>query len=124
LPVNEYAFQRAGVWPLNPTGELFAMIMIETAEGVKNIDDIITVPGIGAIFLGASDLGVSLGVVPAGPGAVNPPENGPAGQKVPKSCLSRKVGCAYPVLGGETELKQRTAEGFKVLLVAGRSARP
>jgi 4-hydroxy-2-oxoheptanedioate aldolase len=124
LPVNEYAFQRADVWPLNPAGELFAMIMIETAEGVKNIDDIITVPGIGAIFIGASDLGVSLGVGPPGPGGVNPPETEAAVQKVLKSCVSKKVACAYPVLGGETELKQRTAEGFKVLLVAGRSARP
>ena len=124
LPVNEYAFERADVWPLNPTGELFAMIMIETAEGVKNIDDIISVPGIGAIFIGASDLGVSLGVGPPGPGGVNPPETEAAVQKVLKSCLSRKVACAYPVLGGESELKRRTTEGFKVLLVAGRPARP
>jgi 4-hydroxy-2-oxoheptanedioate aldolase len=121
--VNEYAFERADVWPLNPQGELFAMIMIETEEGVKNINDIITVPGIGAIFLGASDLGVSLGVGPPTNG-VNAAETEAAVQKVLKACLATKVTCAYPVLGGDADLKRRTAEGFKVLLVAGPSARP
>ena len=123
FPVNEYAFQRADVWPLNPQGELFAMIMIETAEGVKNIKDIVTVPGIGAIFLGASDLGVSLGVGPPSNG-VNAPETEAAVQTVLKACLGSKVVCAYPVLGGDADLQKRTAEGFKVMLVAGQPARP
>jgi 4-hydroxy-2-oxoheptanedioate aldolase len=123
FPVNEYAFQRADVWPLNPNGELFAMIMIETAEGVKNIDDILKVPGIGAIFIGASDLGVSLGVGPPAAG-VNAPETEAAVQKVLKACLATKVVCAYPVLGGDADLKKRTAEGFRVFLVAGQPARP
>jgi 4-hydroxy-2-oxoheptanedioate aldolase len=122
FPVNEYAFERADVWPLNPRGELFAMIMIETEDGVKNIKDIITVPGIGAIFLGASDLGVSLGVGPPTNG-VNAAETEAAVQNVLKACLAAKVTCAYPVLGGDADLKQRTAEGFKVLLVAGPAAR-
>jgi 2-keto-3-deoxy-L-rhamnonate aldolase RhmA len=98
------------------------MIMIETAEGVKNIDEIVKVPGIGAIFLGASDLGVSLGVGPPVNGA-NAPETEAAVQKVLKACLASKVVCAYPVLGGDADLKQRIAQGFKVLLVAGQPAR-
>jgi len=118
FPVNQYAFERADVWPLNPQGELFTMIMIETAEGVKHINDIITVPGVGAIFIGASDLGVSLGVGPP-VNAVNPPETENAVQAVLKSCKANKVVCAYPVLGGAAELARRTSEGFKVMLVAG-----
>jgi hypothetical protein len=78
---------------------------------------------LGAIFIGASDLGVSLGVGPPA-GGINPPETEAAVQKVLKSCLSKKVVCAYPVLGGENDLKNRTAEGFRVMLVAGRPARP
>jgi len=123
FPVNEYAFERADVWPLNPNGELFAMIMIETAEGVKNIDEIVRVPGVGAIFIGASDLGVSLGVGPPVAGGANAPETEAAVQKVLKSCLAAKVTCAYPVLGDANDLKKRTAEGFKVMLVAGAAAR-
>jgi 4-hydroxy-2-oxoheptanedioate aldolase len=119
FPVNQYAFERADVWPLNPQGELFAMIMIETAEGVKHINDIITVPGVGAIFIGASDLGVSLGVGPPATGGVNHPETEAAVQSVLKACKASRVTCAYPVLGGQTELAKRTDEGFKVMLVAG-----
>lgn len=114
LSQPEY-LQRADVWPLNPDGELFVMLMIENAEGVKNINDILSVPGIGAIFIGASDLGMSLGVGPASP--LPPPETEAAIQKVLKACQARKVACAYPVLGGEAEVKKRTDEGFKVLMV-------
>ena len=46
---------KADVWPLDPQGELLAMMFIESAEGAKNIDEIITVPGLGGIFIGPSD---------------------------------------------------------------------
>lgn len=38
--------------------------MIETAEAVQNIDDIIAVPGIDAVYVGPADLAVSLGFAP------------------------------------------------------------
>ena len=123
FPVNEYAFERADVWPLNPNGELFAMLMIETAEGVRNAGEIARVPGVGALFIGASDLGVSLGVGPPLAGGVNPPETETAVQKVLKVCQAAKVVCAYPVLGGAADLKKRLGEGFRVILNAGQ-ARP
>jgi 4-hydroxy-2-oxoheptanedioate aldolase len=119
FPVNQYAFERADVWPLNPQGELFALIMIETAEGVKHIDEIVRVPGVGGIFIGASDLGVSLGVGPPVNG-VNAPETESAVQSVLMACKRAKVACAYPVLGGQAELERRRSEGFRVFLVAGQ----
>jgi 2-keto-3-deoxy-L-rhamnonate aldolase RhmA len=42
------------VEPLNPDGDLLAIMMIESTEGVKNADAIAAVPGVGVIFLGAS----------------------------------------------------------------------
>ena len=100
------------------------MLMIETAEGVKNVNEIVKVPGIGAIFIGASDLGVSLGYGPPVQGGANAPETEVAVQTVLKACQASKVACAYPVLGGESDLKKRLGEGFKVALVAGQAARP
>src|SRR5712671_294044 len=44
--------RRADVWPLNPDGDLLAIMMVETAEGLKNADAIAAVPGVGAIFVG------------------------------------------------------------------------
>jgi 4-hydroxy-2-oxoheptanedioate aldolase len=45
--------RRADVWPLNPDGDLIAIMMIESTEGIRNADAIAAVPGVGAIFLGA-----------------------------------------------------------------------
>ena len=30
--------RRADVWPLNPAGDLIAIVMIESAEGLRNVD--------------------------------------------------------------------------------------
>jgi 4-hydroxy-2-oxoheptanedioate aldolase len=38
--------------------------MIETAEAISNLDDILTVPGIDAIYVGPADLSISLGLEP------------------------------------------------------------
>jgi 4-hydroxy-2-oxoheptanedioate aldolase len=40
------------------------MAMIETAEALRNLDDIMGVPGLDAVFVGPSDLGQSLGLGP------------------------------------------------------------
>ncbi len=117
VPVEEY-IQRADVWPLNPNGELLAVMMIESAEGVKRADEIMNTPGVGAIFIGASDLGMSLGVGPASPKV--PPETEAATQTILKACKAHKLICAYPAVNGEVEVKKRLNEGFRMLLVTGR----
>lgn len=40
------------------------IIMIETAEAVERLDDILAVPGIDGVFVGPSDLAVSMGLDP------------------------------------------------------------
>lgn len=37
------------LWPLNPKGQLMVVVMIETAEGVRNMKEIIETPGIAAV---------------------------------------------------------------------------
>ena len=46
----EYAV-KADVWPLNPAGELMAIVMIESREGVRHINEILKVPGLGAALI-------------------------------------------------------------------------
>src|ERR1700686_3072989 len=61
LTQQEY-YERADVWPLNPKGEIFVILMIEDVEGIKNLKDILkNVPGIGAILIGEGDLSQELG---------------------------------------------------------------
>src|ERR1700737_1953069 len=42
--------RHADVWPLNPDGDLLAIPMIETAEGLKNVDEIASGRGVGGFF--------------------------------------------------------------------------
>ena len=44
--------------------EIIVMPMIETAEALKNLDDILSVPGIDAVYVGPSDLSLALGGTP------------------------------------------------------------
>jgi 4-hydroxy-2-oxoheptanedioate aldolase len=44
--------------------ELVVMPMIETAEALKNLDDILSVPGVDAVYVGPSDLSLALGCKP------------------------------------------------------------
>ena len=80
--------RRADVWPLNPDGDLFAIVMIESVEGLKNLDAIAAVPGVGALFLGAgSDLSRSLGVRPNTPEVRSGVPAGVERVQVPQGCL-------------------------------------
>ena len=54
--------QRADTWPLNPRGDLLAVMQIESVKGVENAEDIITTPGVGAVFVGPADLSMSMGL--------------------------------------------------------------
>src|SRR6516164_589574 len=55
-------YARADVWPLNPKGEVFVILMMEDTRGIEALPDIIKkVPGIGAILIGEGDLSQELG---------------------------------------------------------------
>ncbi|MGQ9427109.1 HpcH/HpaI aldolase family protein [Gilvimarinus sp. F26214L] len=86
--VRDYV-QRADVWPLDPKGDLLAVIQIESKEGVDNIEEIASVPGIGAIFIGPADLSMSLGV----PFQTNHPDMKAAMDKVLNVCKKRDIPC-------------------------------
>ena len=61
LTQQEY-YKKADVWPLNPEGEIFVILMIEDVEGITNLRDILkNVPGIGAVLIGEGDLSQELG---------------------------------------------------------------
>lgn len=102
--------ERADVWPLDPSGELLAIMFIESPDGVANIEEIITVPGVGGIFIGPSDLSTSMGY--ASPTA---PEVEAAIQTVLGSCLRHDVPCA--ITTNARTVEQRLQEGFRFVTV-------
>jgi len=102
--------QKADVWPLDAEGELLAIIQIETPEGVGNIEDILSVPGVGAIFIGPADLSGAMGY--ANPSA---PEVETAIQTVLNACLTHDVACA--ITTSPDSVEQRLTEGFRLVTV-------
>src|SRR2546430_8464321 len=42
--------RHADLWPLNPEGDLLAIAMIESVEGLQNLSAIASTPGVGALF--------------------------------------------------------------------------
>ena len=101
--------RRADLWPLNPDGDLLAIMMIETSEGLKNADAIASVPGVGAIFVGAgADLSQYLGV------ARNSAELEQGFQTILKACLAHNVACGITALNG-SDIVKRLTEGWKMI---------
>ena len=88
--------------------------MIETAEAVANIDDILSVGGIDAIYVGPSDLAVSMGV--GGPGLHNDhPDFSEALATVVASCRRHDV---VPGIHTNVDLlERRVDEGFRLMTV-------
>jgi 4-hydroxy-2-oxoheptanedioate aldolase len=101
----EYS-RRADIWPANPQGELLLFLQVETVEGVKNIDEILSVPGIGVLFVGPNDLSWSLGV------AQGTPEHEQAVETVLKACMARNIPAAITVT--EADVVKRLKQGFRI----------
>jgi 4-hydroxy-2-oxoheptanedioate aldolase len=95
--------RRADLWPLNPAGELFAYLMIESPEAVRNIREILDVPGIGGVLIGVNDLSINLGVGRATrSGQPLAPEARAAVRHVLAACLAKRVLCSI-IGGGDRE---------------------
>ena len=88
--------------------------MIETAEAVANIDDILAVGGIDAVYVGPSDLAVSMGV--GGPGLHSDhPGFSEALATVVASCRRHDV---IPGIHTSVDLlERRVEEGFRLMTV-------
>src|SRR5438128_2492125 len=101
--------RHADLWPLNPEGDLLAILMIESVEGLQNLDAIASTPGVGALFVGqASDLTRSMGVRP---GSL---EVEAGLQKVLAACKTHKVACAISANTGN-DIARRGKEGWNVI---------
>lgn len=102
---------KADLWPLNPDGELLAIVMIETREAVKNIYDILKVPGLGGALIGPFDLSLSLGSGNPAPD-VRSSAVQHATATVAKACVELKKLCGT---FGSPDINATLAQGFKLI---------
>jgi 4-hydroxy-2-oxoheptanedioate aldolase len=108
VSLEEYE-RHADLWPLNPDGDLLAIMMIESAEALGNIDAIAATPGVGALFPGAGgDLSRSLGV------ALGSSELEDAFLEILAACQRHDVPCAISANAGE-DVARRVGEGWRII---------
>ncbi len=92
--------------------EILVIPMIETAEGLSNIDDILSVTGVDMIYIGPNDLALALGEAPGA-------ENGPSKTSGAISqILHRATVAGVPVgifCSSAQMARQRIAEGFAMV---------
>ena len=106
--------RHADLWPLNPEGDLLAMLMIESTEGLENVDGIASTPGVGALFVGAgADLTRAMGVRPGSP------EVEAGFQRILKACKAHRIACAITA-NTANDVAKRVKEGWNII----RSAVP
>jgi 4-hydroxy-2-oxoheptanedioate aldolase len=94
--------------------EVACIPMIETRQAVERIDDILSVPGITAVYVGPADLSITLGLPPR---MDNDGEFVPALERIVASCQSHGV---IPGIHSASALaEKRVAGGFKMITVSG-----
>jgi 4-hydroxy-2-oxoheptanedioate aldolase len=60
LPNNRYG----STYPVRANDEVAVIPMIETREALANLDEIVSVPGVDAVYIGPADLSIALGLPP------------------------------------------------------------
>jgi 4-hydroxy-2-oxoheptanedioate aldolase len=63
-PIRAAAYGENSPYQTIANDEVLVIPMIETQAGIDNIDEILSVPGISGIYIGPSDMGLSLGMIP------------------------------------------------------------
>jgi 4-hydroxy-2-oxoheptanedioate aldolase len=98
----------------NANDHVACIPMIETRQAVEQIDDILAVDGIDAVYIGPADLSITLGLRP---GMDNDGEFIPALERVVESCKRHGV---TPGIHSNAQLAQkRVSGGFQMITVSG-----
>ena len=118
LTAQEY-YDIADLWPLDPDGEILLMAIVEEAEGVKNIRDILReVKGIGAIWAGPGDMSVSMGKR----GNSSDPDVQEGLLRVLEACKEFNVPCATGATAADVEM--RIEQGFRIIMASPARTSP
>lgn len=92
--------------------EIFTTIQIEHIDAVENIDEILAVAGIDAVFIGPYDLTASMGIT----GQFQHPQYLAARQQILAACQRHNVVPGIHVVQPDVEeLLQRAKEGYRLL---------
>lgn len=113
LSSAEY-MQKADPWPLNPNGEFFIGLKIETHLGADNAEQLVRVPGVGFAEWGPGDqgfwMGAKMGMTQPAPGST--PELQQIRQRVLKATKDTRI--FFLNSCNNDSVKQMIDEGVKI----------
>jgi 4-hydroxy-2-oxoheptanedioate aldolase len=95
------------------------LVMVETLDAVRNLDEIVRVAGVTAVFVGPSDLAVDMGLTPRR-GAIAG-QHAEALAQIARTC--REHGMPAGIFGGTSQAVMQYAEmGYSIVAVATDAA--
>jgi len=103
--------KKADVWPLNKNGEIIIWAIVESKEGLANVEEIAKEPAATVIWAGYGTLGQVFRGDPDG--------REQAAQTILAACKKFKKPCGFPV-NNTTDLAQRMKEGWSVFVFQAR----
>ena len=89
--------------------QIACIVMIETKEGIANLEEIVATPGLGGVYIGPSDLALSLGLPPRGD--TDEPTHLATVERILKACKAARVPVGIHT-GGLEYTRLRLAAGF------------
>lgn len=92
--------------------QVVCAVMVETREGVANVDEIAAVPGLDAIYVGPADLALTLGLPPAY--ELPDAEHIEAIERIRQACVRHGIVAGIHCVGGEMGTR-RQAQGFQMI---------
>lgn len=98
--------------------EILVVVMAEHVEAVKNIDEIVSTPGIDVVFIGPNDLLNSMGKPPAFDS--DAPEFAAAIQRIVDACKRHRVPVGIHVVD-PVIARQRIEEGFQFIAIGSEA---
>lgn len=98
--------------------DIVVMPMIETAEAIKNLDEILSVPGVDAVYVGPSDLSLAYGCKPRLDQTDAPVVE--AQQKIVEACKKHGIAAGIHNNTAAYALKM-IAEGYQFVTLASES---
>ena len=102
----------ARLWPGNPSGSLFSILIVEDRAGVERADEIVGTPGVSVVFPGPGDLRRAYeGDMEAVEAAI---------QTVLAACKQHGVPCG--ITAGVDDIAERIEQGFRMFIVSDPAA--
>lgn len=95
-------------------GDVLCIVMVETRQAVEHVEEIVSVPGVDAVYVGPADLSITLGLPPAAEQSNESFTDALA--RIVDACQRHDV--IPGIAGNATTAPKRLAQGFRFVEVA------